>query len=329
MSQGELAQVLGGLINEATAHPDLLVGFESGDDAAVYRLDDRVALVLTVDFFAPIVDDPFIYGAIAATNAMSDVYAVGGRPLTALNIAAFPRSLPPDVLAEILRGGASKVAEAGAIIAGGHTIDDEEPKYGLSVVGTVEPGKHIRNSTAKTGDVLVLTKPIGTGVITTALKNGRASDNVLGEAVESMLQLNREAAEAMLFAGANAATDITGFGIVGHLMTMMQASGTTGRLRRSTLPTIPGTLGLLHDGITPGGTHRNLESCAENVYWDTSIGDIDRLLMCDPQTSGGLMIALPEDAVDGLMVDLKNRGIARTVVGEVIEPTGFPVEVYA
>ena len=233
---------MGGLIDGAAPHPDLLVGFENGDDAAVYRLDDRFALVLTVDFFAPIVDDPFTYGAIAAANAMSDVYAVGGRPLTALNIVAFPRSLPPEVLSEILRGGASKVAEAGAIIVGGHTVDDDEPKYGLSVVGTVEPGAQIQNSTAKPGDVLVLTKPIGTGVVTTALKGGKAVSDVLDAAVDSMLRLNRDAAEAMISAGVNAATDVTGFGIVGHLMTMMRASRTTGILSRSALPCTSGRL---------------------------------------------------------------------------------------
>ena len=298
-------------MNGAVSHPDLLVGFEHGDDAAVYRLDERVALVLTVDFFAPIVDDPFTYGAIAAANSMSDVYAVGGRPITALNVAAFPRSLPFEVPAEILRGGAAKVAEAGAMIVGGHTVDDVEPKYGLSVVGVVEPGRQVQNSTAKAGDVLVLTKPLGTGVVTTALKNGKALGEVLDAAVESMLTLNRDAAEAMVSARAHAATDVTGFGVVGHLMTMMRSSGTTGRLRRSALPVLPGVAELLEDGIAPGGTHRNLESCAESVTWSEDIGEIDWLLMCDPQTSGGLLISVTESAVDGLLVDLSGRGSSR------------------
>ena len=298
-------------MNGAAPHPDLLVGFEHGDDAAVYRIDEHVALVLTVDFFAPIVDDPFTYGAIAAANSLSDVYAVGGRPITALNIAAFPRSLPSEIPSEILRGGAAKVAEAGAIIVGGHTVDDIEPKYGLSVVGLVEPGRQVQNSTAESGDVLVLTKPIGTGVVTTALKNGKAVGDVLDAAVDSMLRLNRDAAEAMLAASANAATDVTGFGIVGHLMTMMNASKTTGRLRRSALPVLPGVVELLSDGVAPGGTHRNLESCAESVKWVDGVTDIDQLLLCDPQTSGGLLISLPEDAVDGLLADLKDRGVVR------------------
>ena len=314
-------------MNGAAPHPDLLVGFEHGDDAAVYRIDEHVALVLTVDFFAPIVDDPFTYGAIAAANSLSDVYAVGGRPITALNIAAFPRSLPSEIPSEILRGGAAKVAEAGAIIVGGHTVDDVEPKYGLSVVGLIEPGRQVQNSTAQSGDVLVLTKPIGTGVVTTALKNGKAVGDVLDSAVNSMLRLNRDAAEAMLTAGANAATDVTGFGIVGHLMTMMNASKTTGRLRRSALPVLPGVVELLSDGIAPGGTHRNLESCAESVKWVDGVTDIDQLLLCDPQTSGGLLISLPEDAVGGLIADLKGRGVVGTVVGEVGKFSGKAVEV--
>ena len=277
-------------MNGADLHPDLLVGFENGDDAAVYRLDDRVALVLTVDFFAPIVDDPFTYGAIAAANALSDVYAVGGRPITALNIAAFPRSLPADVSSEILKGGASKAVEAGAIIVGGHTVDDDEPKYGMSVVGVVEPGHQVQNSTAQPGDVLVLTKPVGTGVVTTALKNDVAVDDCLNVAVESMLRLNRDAAEAMVSAGANSATDVTGFGVVGHLMTMMRASGTTGNLIRPAIPTCyPASKGLLaEDCIAPGGTHRNIESCATTTCPGAKrpSTDTDRLLLCDPQTSG-------------------------------------------
>ena len=314
-------------MNGADPHPDLLVGFEHGDDAAVYRLDDRVALVLTVDFFAPIVDDPFTYGAIAAANAMSDVYAIGGRPITALNIAAFPRSLPSDILSEILKGGAAKVAEAGAIIVGGHTVDDDEPKYGLSVVGTVEPGNQVQNSRAQPGDVLVLTKPIGTGIVTTALKNGKAVDGSLDAAVDSMLSLNRAPSEAMVQAGANAATDVTGFGIVGHLMTMMRASGTTGHIVSSAIPTLPGVDGLLADGIAPGGTHRNIESCSDYVSWGNGIQETDRLLLCDPQTSGGLLISIHSDSVDGLLNDLKSRGVSGSMVGEVTSFNGKAVEV--
>ena len=318
---------MSGLTDGAVPHPDLLVGFEHGDDAAVYRVNDRVALVLTVDFFAPIVDDPFTYGAIAAANALSDVYAVGGRPLTALNIVAFPRSLPPEVLSEILRGGSAKVSEAGAIIVGGHTVDDDEPKYGLSVVGTVEPGSQVQNSTARPGDALILTKPIGTGVVTTALKNGKAVDDVLGAAVDTMLRLNRDAADAMTSVGVNAATDVTGFGIVGHLMTMMRASGTTGILRRSELPILPGVLDLLRDGIAPGGTSRNIESCADHVEWSNGISEIDKLLLCDPQTSGGLLISTPPDSVDRLIAELKKRSVPYALVGEVAAFKGNAVDV--
>ena len=318
---------MGGLIDGAEPNPDLLVGFENGDDAAVYRIDEHVALVLTVDFFAPIVDDPFTYGAIAAANAMSDVYAVGGKPITALNIAAFPRTLPSDIPSEILKGGASKVAEAGAIIVGGHTVDDTEPKYGLSVVGVVEPGNQVQNSTAQSGDILVLTKPLGTGVITTALKNGRELDESLDVAIDSMLRLNRDAAEAMVSAGANAATDITGFGIVGHLMTMMKASKTTAKISRSALPILPGVMELLNEGIAPGGTHRNIESCADSVKWHSSLTELDQLLMCDPQTSGGLLISIPRDRADNLLSELDHRDVVGTVVGEVTEFNGNAVEV--
>lgn len=316
-------------MNGTGQHPDLLVGFERGDDAAVYRLNEHVALVLTVDFFAPIVDDPFNYGAIAAANALSDVYAVGGQPMTALNVAAFPRSLPLELSAEILRGGAAKVAEAGALIVGGHTVDDDEPKYGLSVVGTVEPGRQVQNSTAKPDDVLVLTKPLGTGIITTALKNDKVDAEVLDLAVQSMSRLNSDASEAMVKIGANAATDITGFGIVGHLMSMMRASGTTAHLRRSALPVFPGALELLLDGIAPGGTSRNLESCADNVTWGDDLSDVDRFLMCDPQTSGGLLISLPDGDVDRLLAELTDRGVEGTIVGEVTAPTGPAVNVIA
>ena len=318
---------MGGLTKATTADPNLLVGFCTDDDAAVYRINDQVALVLTVDFFAPIVDDPFTYGAIAAANALSDVYAVGGRPLTALNVVAFPRTLPPQICADILRGGAEKVAEAGAIVVGGHTVDDVEPKYGLSVVGIVEPGKQVQNSTAQPGDVLVLTKPIGTGIISTALKSGMEIEQEVDAAVDSMSALNKNAAEAMVEAGAHAATDVTGFGIVGHLMTMMRSSGTTAALRRSALPVLPGAEDLLVQGVAPGGTHRNLESCEPHVEWETGLDENDKLLLCDPQTSGGLLISIAEDAVNDLIEGLKRLGVVASVVGEVGPPSREAVQV--
>ncbi len=310
-------------------HPDLLLGFESGDDAAVYRLNDDTALVLTVDFFAPIVDDPFEFGAIAATNALSDVYAVGGKPLAALNIAAFPRSLPLSIAAEVMRGGAEKVREAGAIIVGGHTVDDAEPKYGLAVIGTVKPGRQVENATSRPGDALVLTKPIGTGIISTACKAGTVDKADLSAATASMLELNRAASEAMVEAGANAATDITGFGLIGHLMTMMRASGTTARVERSRVPVLPGVVGLLAEGVVSGGTHRNLESCEGSVDWAETISEADRLLLCDAQTSGGLLISMPAQRVKTLLAALDSRGARGTVVGEVVEESGVQVEVAA
>ncbi len=320
---------MSGLNEEASAHPDLLLGFEAGDDAAVYRLNDDTALVLTVDFFAPIVDDPYDFGAIAATNALSDVYAVGGQPLAALNIAAFPRSLPLSIASEIMRGGAQKVREAGALIVGGHTVDDAEPKYGLAVIGTVEPGSQVENATSQPGDALVLTKPIGTGIIATACKNGSVDKDVLLSATASMLGLNRAASEAMVEVGANAATDITGFGLIGHLMTMMRASGTTARLRRANVPVLPGVIELLADGVISGGTQRNLEACASGVAWGEGVSEEDQLLMCDAQTSGGLLISLPSERVESLLDALRSRGARGTIVGEVMKYSGIQVEVAA
>ena len=320
---------MSGLTSEASADPDLLVGFDTGDDAAIYRLDDGVALVLTVDFFAPVVDDPFQYGAIAAANALSDVYAVGGRPMLALNIAAFPRSLPTDIAPEILRGGAEKCKEAGVIIVGGHTVDDSEPKYGLAVIGTVTPGAQMQNSTAQSGDALVLTKPIGTGIISTACKAGDVDADVLDGCIESMLRLNNDASEAMLEAGANAATDISGFGLVGHLMTMMRASGTTGIISRSQVPILPGAEKLLGEGVVSGGTNRNMESCEDMVSWDDSLMLEDRLMLCDAQTSGGLLISLPMHKADSLIESLSARGVSGSVVGEVTDFHETPVRVVA
>ena len=299
---------------------NVLVGFETGDDAGVYKLTDKVALVLTVDFFPPIVDDPYDYGVIAAANALSDVYAVGGTPLTALNIAGFPIDLPSSVIARILEGGAAKAAEAGVSIIGGHTIQDEEPKYGLAVVGTVEPGKNISNATARPGDVLVLTKALGTGVITTAAKTGQANNDVFAAAVRSMSLLNRGAAIAMREVGVNAATDVTGFGLLGHLQGMMQASGTSATINLESVPTLPGTRELLKIGIAPGGTHRNLDSLSKSLSWATTIDDNDKLLLCDAQTSGGMLISVDPNKVEGLQQVLISKGcLYASVVGEIKE----------
>ena len=299
---------------------NVLVGFETGDDAAVYRLTDELALVQTLDFFPPIVDDPFDYGAIAAANALSDVYAVGGRPISALNVAAFPRDLPLEIFASVLAGGMEKATEAGCSIVGGHTVDDREPKYGLAVTGLVEPGKQVTNAAAQAGDCLVLTKAIGTGVITTAHKNDLADPGPLAEAVKSMKTLNRGASEAMIAAGANAATDVTGFGLLGHLHSMMKASGTAASVNRSAIPVLPGVLELLEKDVAPGGTHRNIESLEGHLVWDDGLPETDRLLLCDPQTSGGMLICIAAAKCDLLIRNLVEKETPyAVVVGEVTD----------
>jgi selenide,water dikinase len=281
---------------------------------------------LTVDFFPPIVDDPFHYGEIAVANALSDVYATGGKPVTALNIAAFPRKLPSGVVAKVLEGGQSKASEAQVSIVGGHTVDDAEPKYGLAVTGFVTPGKEITNKRAKPGDVLVLTKAIGTGIVTTAGKAGIASSEVLAAAIESMATLNRGACEAMIEVGVNAATDVTGFGLLGHLHGMLKASGVSATVRKASIPVLQGALELLERGVAPGGTHRNVESLAERVTWGDGITEIDKLLLCDAQTSGGMLIAVPGERVTQLQQALKShRCRYAAVIGEI--GTGIPGQI--
>ncbi len=298
----------------------MLVGLETGDDAAIYRINDRVALVLTNDFFAPIVDDPFDYGQIAAANALSDVYAVGGTPITALNIAAFPRDLGPDVIAKILEGGQVKAEEAGILIIGGHTVDDKEPKYGLAVTGVVVPGEQITNASAKPGDVLILTKAIGSGVITTAAKAGTAPDESVQAAVKSMATLNKGAADAMLEVGVNAATDVTGFGLLGHLSQMMKASGTSAALNWSKIPLLPGALELATAGAVSGGTARNIEAIRDVVNFEDGVGDIEFTILADAQTSGGMLISIPEERSEALVNSLvANQTLYSSVVGKVFD----------
>lgn len=307
-----------------------MVGYESGDDAAIYRLTDELALVLTVDFFPPIVDDPYMFGQIAVANALSDVYAKGGKPVTALNIVAFPRDLPPEILAEVLKGGQAKASEAEVSIVGGHTVDDKEPKYGLAVTGLINPGKQVENSGAKPGDALVLTKAIGTGVVTTAGKAGVVDEDVLAEAVEAMATLNRGASEAMLEVGVNAATDLTGFGLMGHLHTMMKASETSARLKLSDVPVLRGVRELLERGVAPGGTHRNLESLSGHIDWADGLTELDQLLACDAQTSGGLLIAVDPSKVSQLQDSLKAHGCKfAAVVGHVEDGVSGQIAVHS
>ena len=301
-----------------TADPNLLVGTETGDDAGVYRIGDDKALVLTVDFFPPIVDDPFSYGAIAVANSLSDVYAMGGRPILGLNIVGFPVDQPKDILGDILKGGYTKAQEAGCLIVGGHTVDDAEPKYGLAVVGLVEPGSQITNAGAKPGDVLALTKPIGTGIITTAGKQGVADEQTVARAVAVMSALNRAASEAMVKVGVNACTDVTGFGLIGHLESMMRGSGVTAVLEASAVPVIPGARKLVEEGVAPGGTHRNLSSMEGKVQWDDALADHEKLLLCDAQTSGGLLISLPAARSEQLLQELNAAGVSdATIIGRV------------
>ncbi len=298
----------------------MLVGIETGDDAAIYRIDDRVALVLTNDFFAPIVDDPFDYGRIAAANALSDVYAVGGRPITALNIAAFPRELGPEVIAKILEGGQVQAEKAGIQIIGGHTVDDKEPKYGLAVTGIVTPGKQITNANAQPGDVLILTKAIGSGIITTAGKVGTVPEESIQAAVESMATLNKGAADAMIEVGVNAATDVTGFGLLGHLSQMMKASGTSAALNWSQIPLLPGVLELAKAGSVSAGTARTMDALEGVVNLKDGISDIQFTILADAQTSGGMLISAAEERADDLVKRLiVNQTLYNIVIGKVFE----------
>ncbi len=309
-------------------HPDLLVGAETGDDAAVYRLNDDTALIVTVDFFPPITDDPYEFGAIAAANSLSDVYAMGGKPLIALNVVGFPASLDKEILGKTLQGGYAKAAEAECLIVGGHTVDDPEPKYGLSVIGVVEPGKQVSNANAQPGDVLILSKPIGTGIITTAGKQGVVSADVLASAVENMAALNRPAALAMQRVGVNAATDITGFGLLGHLKSMVKGSGVSAEVNLRSVPMLPGTRELLERGVAPGGTHRNVSSVNDAVTWNPSLTDDDRMLLCDAQTSGGLLMSVPSAKADALVAALLEEGApCAAIVGSVSD--GPPGTIFA
>ncbi len=310
--------------------PNLLVGIATGDDAAVYKMSEDLAIISTVDFFPPIVDDPFKFGEIAATNALSDVYAMGGKPIIALNIVGFPVGLPHEILGRILSGGASKATEAGVLIVGGHTVDDAEPKYGMSVTGVVHPGEQVTNAGANPGDVLVLTKPIGTGIITTAGKQERVSAETLNRAVSIMSELNRKPAEAMMHVGVNACVDVTGFGLLGHLRLIAQGSGVSARVKASNVPVIEGVQELLEMGIAPGGTHRNLESLDGVVDWHEDITDQTQILLADAQTSGGLLIAVAPEKKDALLEALEDVGIqTRAVIGEIFarDPQGAAITV--
>jgi selenide,water dikinase len=307
--------------------PNLLVGIDTGDDAAVYRLTDDLCIIQTVDFFPPIVDDPYQYGAISAANSLSDVYAMGGKPILALNLVCFPEDQPISILGDILRGGADIAHKAGVLTVGGHTIQDKEPKYGLSVTGVISPDKIVSNVGARPFDKLVLTKAIGTGIITTAAKAGLADAVSLENAIASMMALNLEASNAMVSVGVNAATDVTGFGLIGHLHNMMKGSSTTATLNLNMIPILPGARELAESGVAPGGTRRNLDTVGRQVEWDSNITVIDQLLLCDAQTSGGLLIAVEPRKIDLLMRKLGEQSVVASIIGEVGEAENLPIRV--
>jgi cysteine desulfurase len=289
---------------------NILVGADTADDAAVYRLDDNTAIVQTVDFFTPIVDDPFQFGSIAASNSLSDIYAMGGKPVFALSIVGFPSNrLPMSVLEAILAGARAKVEEAGIAIVGGHTVDDTEPKFGLAVTGLIHPARVLTNCGAEPGDVLVLTKPLGTGILSTALKQGLLEPEQAGMLTETMAMLNRAAAEAMIETGANSCTDVTGFGFIGHLMEMMTASHAAAVVDSARIPMLPGAEALAASGVVPGGTVNNMDYTGPHVLFDRDVPEIRRILLNDAQTSGGLLISVPAERAESLIKELRSRGV--------------------
>ena len=318
MGPADLAHVLGCLPREQ--HPDLLVGVETSDDAGVFRLRDDLAIINTVDFFTPVVDDPYTYGSISATNSLSDVYAMGGEPQTAMNIVCFPQTgIDTTVLAEILQGGADKVRSAGAALVGGHSVADDEIKYGLAVTGTIHPARVIRNVGVQIGDVLILTKPLGTGIVTTALKRRELQDDEYTAAVESMTMLNRTAAQIMLRYSVHACTDVTGFSLMGHSYEMAHGSQVTLELRASSFPLLPGALRLALEGYITGGCKRNRNYLADKVRVMPDVAPALDEVAFDPQTSGGLLIAVPENEAAGLVRELSDEGaLAAAVIGEAV-----------
>jgi len=286
------------------------------DDAAVLRLTEDLAVIQTVDYITPVVNDPYVFGQITAANALSDVYAMGGRPVMALNLVGFPnQSLPLSVLEAILRGGADKAAEAGVTIAGGHSITDNAPKYGLAVTGTVDPRFIVRRTGAQPGDLLVLTKPLGTGAVTTGIDRQMADPALVEQAVRIMTALNDKAAAVMIRVGVHACTDVTGFGLLGHLWEMLAGGDIDVRLWASRVPVIEGALALIEAGVVPAGTHHNLRYMRTRVEWEQGVGREMMLLLCDPQTSGGLLMAVSEEKADDLLAGLRAEGVPAAVIG--------------
>ena len=300
--------------------PAVLVGVETSDDAAVYKLTDDLAIVQTVDFFTPIADDPYDFGAISAANSLSDIYAMGARPLFALNIVGFPSNrLPMEVLHRILRGALDKAAEAGVSVIGGHTVDDTEPKYGMAVTGVVHPDRVVTNAAAQPGDQIVLTKPIGTGIIATAVKRGLADEATARQAIALMAALNRDAAEAMVEVGVSACTDVTGFGLLGHLREMTAGARVDAVIYAGRVPMLEAARAFAGAGVVPGGTRDNLAFVEPHVDWDETISEVQKLILADAQTSGGLLIAVGQERLDALLAALAERGVVGAAhIGEFI-----------
>lgn len=301
-------------------HPALIVGAEHFEDGGVYRLRDDLAIVQTIDFFPPLVDDAYVFGQIAAANSLSDIYAMGGAPITALNVVGFPdKELPAEVLSDILAGGAERVQAAGAVILGGHSVRDTEIKYGLAVTGTIQPDRVIGNNTAQPGDVLVLTKPIGSGVLTSAAKKGTISQDVLAEAIATMIALNRDACEAMVGLGVSAATDVTGFGLLGHAFEIAEASGVALEIEAVSIPLLEHTLSLAEQGILTR-THKATRQHLGNRLHIANVAGALVSVLCDAQTSGGLLICAPQERADQLVAELRRRKTTcAAIIGRVTE----------
>ena len=305
--------------------PNLIAGVERAEDAGVYKLNDELAIVQTLDFFTPIVDDPYAFGQVAAANALSDVYAMGGRPLTAMNIVCFPvKTMDISVLKQILAGGLDKIREAGVVLVGGHSVDDQELKYGLSVTGTIHPARVVLNSGARAGDKLILTKPLGTGIINTAAKGGTAGKEVIDRTVRCMATLNRTASELMMEAGVNACTDVTGFGLLGHACEMIEGADVGMVFYSTAVPLFPEVREFAVMGLVPGGTYRNKEFRSHMVEVAGDIPDDLLLILFDAQTSGGLLISIPPTRAERLLQRLHDEGVAEAaIIGEVVaEPKG-------
>ncbi len=301
-------------------NPNLLVGLDTSDDAGVYKLNNETALVQTLDYFTPIVDDPYMFGQIAAANALSDVYAMGGEPITVMNIVGFPiNKLDKNILAQILAGSSDKVRESGAVLVGGHSIDDQEPKFGLSVTGIVHPDKIRANIGAKPKDRLLLTKPIGVGILTTAIKRDLIEQEDLNRVMEVMATLNKTAAEIMNNYTIHASTDITGFGLLGHTYEMASGSNVGITIYQNKVPVLPKTKQLALDGVIPGGSSKNHKWLNDNIEYAEYIDEIDQIILCDAVTSGGLLIAVPEEQAESLNDALRSNGVESAIIGEVTD----------